>query len=95
MGRDPREIPLVMESLRIWRSLNARLGTETGFRQTGTPYICPDDAACAKRAARLTDAHEHGVKQVNAHSTASNHCALKVFHPIRKLRPRVLRFFEY
>ena len=34
-------------------------------------------------------------KQVNAHSTASNHCALKVFHAIRKLRPRVLRFFEY
>ena len=64
MGRDPREIPLVMESLRIWRSLNARPGTETGFRQTGTLYICPDEAAYAKREAWLPHAREHGVDSV-------------------------------
>lgn len=64
MGRDPREIPLMMESLRIWRGLNARLGAETGFRPTGTLYICPDEAAYAKREAWLPHAREHGIDSV-------------------------------
>src|SRR5687767_15052816 len=33
MGRDPREIPLAVESLRLWRGLKERVGAETGFRQ--------------------------------------------------------------
>src|SRR5579863_9480598 len=41
MGRDPRELPLAIESLRLWRGINARIGAETGFRQSGTVYICP------------------------------------------------------
>src|SRR3990170_2331443 len=49
MGRDPRELPLAMESLRLWRDLNRRIGDETGFRQTGTLYICPDQETFAKR----------------------------------------------
>src|SRR5579875_1473494 len=39
MGRDPREIPLSLESLRIWRGLNDRVGAETGFRQAGILYL--------------------------------------------------------
>ena len=31
----------------------------------------------------------------SAHSTVGDHCALKMFNAIRKLRPGVLRFFEY
>jgi len=53
MGRDPRELPLAMESLRLWRGLNERIGAETGFRQSGTLYICPDQATYAKREAWL------------------------------------------
>ena len=34
-GRDPRELPLIVESLRLWRGMNARVGAETGFRQCG------------------------------------------------------------
>src|SRR5919112_1247966 len=33
MGRDPRELPLALESLKLWRGLNQRIGDETGFRQ--------------------------------------------------------------
>jgi len=33
MGRDFSEIPLAMESLRLWRGMNERTGRETGFPQ--------------------------------------------------------------
>jgi glycine/D-amino acid oxidase-like deaminating enzyme len=64
MGRDPREIPLMLESLSIWRGLNDRINDETGFRQTGTLYICPDEAAYAKREAWLPHARENGIESV-------------------------------
>ncbi len=38
-GRDPREIALTIESLRQWRTMNERVGAETGFRQTGLLYL--------------------------------------------------------
>jgi glycine/D-amino acid oxidase-like deaminating enzyme len=40
MDRDPRELPLVMKSLELWRGMNRRVGAETGFRQTGILYLC-------------------------------------------------------
>lgn len=61
MGRDPRELPLMVESLKLWRGMNDRIGAETGFRQRGTLYICPDEATFAKREAWLPYAKEHGV----------------------------------
>ena len=36
IGRDLRELPLALESLRWWREHSA----ETGFRQTGIAYLC-------------------------------------------------------
>src|SRR3981081_2098388 len=33
MGRDPREIPLIIESLRLWQGMNALVEAETGFRR--------------------------------------------------------------
>jgi glycine/D-amino acid oxidase-like deaminating enzyme len=43
MGRDPREIPLIIESLRLWRGMNDRVGAETGFRPCGIVYLCDSD----------------------------------------------------
>ena len=40
MGRKTAEIPLAMESLRLWRGMNARIGRDTGFRQPGLLYLC-------------------------------------------------------
>jgi glycine/D-amino acid oxidase-like deaminating enzyme len=40
MGRDPREIPLSIESLRLWRNMNAIVGAETGYREAGIVYLC-------------------------------------------------------
>jgi glycine/D-amino acid oxidase-like deaminating enzyme len=61
MGRDPREVPLMQESIRLWRGMNQRVGAETGFRQIGTLYICPDEKAYAKREAWLPHARAYGV----------------------------------
>ncbi len=49
MGRDPREIPLILESLQIWRGMNARLGAETGFRQAGIIYLAETDTEMASK----------------------------------------------
>src|SRR6266436_6699245 len=40
MGRDPREIPLIIESLRLWQGMNTLVEAETGFRQPGIAYLC-------------------------------------------------------
>lgn len=61
MGRDLREMPLAQASLRLWRGLSARIGAETGFRQTGTLYLCPDDKALAKREAWFERAKSYEV----------------------------------
>ncbi|UVK43994.1 FAD-binding oxidoreductase [Mesorhizobium sp. AR07] len=73
MGRDPRELPLMLESLRLWRGMNERVGADTGFRQTGTLYICPDAAAFAKREAWLPFAKAHGVDSRLLRGAEVNH----------------------
>jgi glycine/D-amino acid oxidase-like deaminating enzyme len=40
MGRDPAELPLAIESLRLWAGMRERVGGETGFRRTGILYLC-------------------------------------------------------
>ena len=36
--RDPREIPLMLDSIRIWQGLDARLGRRTGYVQSGIVF---------------------------------------------------------
>lgn len=43
--RDMREFALSIESLKIWRTLDAKLGIETGFKQSGILYMTNDDKA--------------------------------------------------
>ena len=38
-GRDPAELPIMVESLAIWKSLAAQMGDGLGFRQTGVLYL--------------------------------------------------------
>jgi choline dehydrogenase-like flavoprotein len=35
-GRDMRELPLCLESARLWKGMNEFLGTETGYRRLGS-----------------------------------------------------------
>ena len=34
-GRDPREMPLIIESLNLWREMSARIGRDVGFNECG------------------------------------------------------------
>ncbi|MER2537424.1 MAG: FAD-binding oxidoreductase [Rhizobiaceae bacterium] len=46
-SRDPRELPLSIESLRLWRGMNELTGEETGFRECGILSLCKSDAELA------------------------------------------------
>ncbi len=59
MGRDPREIPLIIESLKLWRDMNRMVGAETGFRTTGIMYLCATEEEEAQRAAWLDHARPY------------------------------------
>ncbi len=47
MARDPREIPLVIESLRLWERMNGTVEAETGFRTCGIMYLGETEADVA------------------------------------------------
>ena len=64
MGRDTGEIPLALESLRLWRGLNERTARDTGFRQPGILYLCETEKEVADQAAWLDQARQY---QVDAH----------------------------
>ncbi|MBX2855815.1 MAG: FAD-binding oxidoreductase [Rhodobacteraceae bacterium] len=38
-GRDEREMPLITESLRLWRNMEAFVDADVGFAQCGTTYV--------------------------------------------------------
>ena len=46
-GRDPRELPLIIESLRLWRTIDRTIEGDTGFRQSGIVYLAEDEKAAA------------------------------------------------
>jgi glycine/D-amino acid oxidase-like deaminating enzyme len=59
MGRDPREIPLIVESLRLWQGMNQRVGAETGFRESGIMYLAETAAELAQLEAWLDHARQY------------------------------------
>src|SRR5271156_2804141 len=38
-GRDVREMPLIVQSLQLWRDMNRATESDTGFRQCGVLYV--------------------------------------------------------
>lgn len=42
--RDPREMPLMIESVRLWKELDERTGQKTGYVQCGATYTVTSDA---------------------------------------------------
>jgi glycine/D-amino acid oxidase-like deaminating enzyme len=62
MGRDPAEIPLSLDSLRLWRGMNAAVAGETGFRQTGIVYLCDTERELAERERWLEHARSFQIE---------------------------------
>jgi glycine/D-amino acid oxidase-like deaminating enzyme len=43
-GRDEREMPLIVESLRLWRDMDRLTASATGFRECGVMYVGESEA---------------------------------------------------
>jgi len=61
MGRDEREIPLGLESLKLWRRMNSLVEAETGFTECGIAYLCDSDKDVANYEAWLDKARPYQV----------------------------------
>ncbi len=59
MGRDPREIPLIIESLKLWQGMNETVEAETGFRQSGIMYLAETQAELEQFEAWLEHARQY------------------------------------
>ena len=60
-GRSPVELPLMIESLRLWQALPAELGEDIGFHRGGSLYLAEDRAQLDGLAEWLAVAKEHGL----------------------------------
>lgn len=61
MGRDRREIPLIQESLRMWRAMGENIGTDVGFRACGILYLCRSREDLAAYEPWIANAKAHGI----------------------------------
>ncbi len=58
-GRDPGELPIMVESLSIWKTLAAEMGAALGFRQAGVLYLAKTDREMAGFEAWMEHARAH------------------------------------
>jgi glycine/D-amino acid oxidase-like deaminating enzyme len=68
MARDPRELPLAIESLRVWERMNETVEAETGFRRCGIMYLADTQAELARFEDWLEQAREY---QLDSHIIGS------------------------
>jgi glycine/D-amino acid oxidase-like deaminating enzyme len=59
MARDPRELPLAIEALRLWGDMNRITGVESGFRQSGIMYMCDTEEELAKYESWMDHARDY------------------------------------
>jgi len=60
-GRDEREIPLIIESLRLWERMNETVGADTGFRACGVLIVATTDAERQGQAEWLEKARPYQI----------------------------------
>ncbi|MGD9919362.1 MAG: NAD(P)/FAD-dependent oxidoreductase [Paenirhodobacter sp.] len=60
--RDPGELPIMMEAIRLWEGFAAELGPELGFRRAGVAYTTHDPKAMEGYARWVELARAHGLE---------------------------------
>jgi glycine/D-amino acid oxidase-like deaminating enzyme len=72
-GRDQREIPLIIESLRLWEGLDQKIAGDTGFKASGILYVAEDEATERNHAAWLgrAEPYQMGVRQITGDEVAN------------------------
>lgn len=58
-GRDPAELPAIIESLKIWQGLERELGSDLGWHQGGVTYLASSDKDVAYFKSWLEHARQH------------------------------------
>jgi len=71
-GRDEAELPIMMESNRLWQGLSAEVGEDLGFRKEGVLYLASSESKMAKRELWLDIAQRHQLQSyvLNARQVA-------------------------
>lgn len=62
LGRDLRELPLMLEAMEIWGKSEDLLGADTGFRRNGVVYLCENEQQFAKHSNWLKSAEPLGAR---------------------------------
>lgn len=60
-GRDYTELPIMMDTIHLWKSLNEKILEKIGFRQQGITYLARNEAKLEKFAQWLDGARQYGV----------------------------------
>ncbi len=60
-GRDAREMPMIVESLRIWRRLGEEIGEDVGYREGGILYLVDDDRQLERYAGWVKSAENYAI----------------------------------
>ncbi len=58
-GRDPAELPIMMEASRMWDDLSAQAGADLGFRRTGVLYLARNEKEQAAHEGWMDHARAH------------------------------------
>jgi glycine/D-amino acid oxidase-like deaminating enzyme len=60
-GRDRAELPIVMESMRLWQQIADQVSTDIGYRREGSLYLCENDAEMANHDRFMAFAPDYGL----------------------------------
>lgn len=63
-GRDPAELPIMMEASQLWESFDKEVKGRTGFKRQGVLYLSLTEAAQEKSEAWISTAKDHGLNTV-------------------------------
>ena len=61
MARDRSELPLAIESSRLWEGMNERIGADVGYRRSGVAFLFETKEQLERNAQWLPVAKEYGV----------------------------------
>lgn len=60
-GRDPAELPIMVEARQIWQGLERETGEDLGYRETGVAYLANNEKSLASFEAWLSHARDNNV----------------------------------
>ena len=76
-GRDTRELPMMLESMRIWDGLEVEIGEDVGYTRAGCLYVTRSDKQLKEYSDWLPIANEYGLDTISAGATIA--CAMELY----------------